>query len=113
MEKLPDIHVPSPVGMDGIRIIAVKEQAGSLTITVQKDLDFGLCPCCGTISQKINDHHTHLVTDRPIFKNPTNIEVLKRRWKCINDFCEVKTFTEEIEGLPRNCTHTILFYQDV
>lgn len=113
MERLPDILMPLPVGMKDIRIIAVKEDTCSLTITVQKDLDFGLCPQCGTLSQKVNDHNTHRVTDRPIFKNQTHIEVLKRRWKCVNDFCEVKTFTEEIEGLPKKCTHTTLFYQDV
>ncbi len=112
MEKLPEIQIPLPLGIKGIRIIGVKENNGSLIITLQKDLDFGLCPACGRISQKVKDCHIHGVTDRPIFENQTKIEILKRRWKCLNDFCEVNTFTEETEGLPRRWTHTEPFYQE-
>jgi transposase len=113
MRNLPDVQISLPFGMKGIKVIGIKENNGSLTILVQKALEFGLCPVCGTISQKVNDRRAHGVTDRPIFENGTKIEVLKRRWKCINDFCEVNTFTEEIEGLPKRWTHTELFYQEV
>lgn len=113
MRNLPDVQISLPLGMKGIKVIGLKENNGSLTILVQKALEFGLCPVCGTISQKVNDRYVHRVTDRPIFENGTRIEVLKRRWKCVNDFCEVNTFTEELEGLPKKWTHTDLFYQDV
>ena len=110
MGNQPDIQIPLPFGMKGIKVIGLKENNGSLTILVQKAVDFGLCPICGTISQKVNDRRAHRVTDRPIFEDGTKIEVLKRRWKCVNDFCEVNTFTDQIEGLPKKWTHTELFY---
>ena len=110
MGNQPDIQIPLPFGMKGIKVIGLKENNGSLTILVQKAVDFGLCPVCGTISQKVNDRRAHRITDRPIFEDGTKIEVLKRRWKCVNDFCEVNTFTDQIEGLPKKWTHTELFY---
>ena len=110
MGNQPDIQIPLPFGMKGIKVIGLKENNGSLTILVQKAVDFGLCPVCGTISQKVNDRRAHRITDRPIFEDGTKIEVLKRRWKCVNDFCEVNTFTDQIEGLPKKWTHTEPFY---
>lgn len=113
MQKLPEVEFPLPVGMRQVSVIEVSEDNGSLIITFQKAFPFGICPGCGTISQKIKDRHLHQVIDRPIFENNTTLQILKRRWKCQNDLCEVNTFTETVEGLPRKWTHTTLFYRHV
>lgn len=101
--------IPFPFGLKGIEVIAVSQGEGSLTIRLQKALPFVLCPLCGTVSQKVNDRHIHPVTDRPLDGPPLKLEVLKRRWKCPNTFCQVNTFTEQIEGLAPKHTHTDLF----
>ena len=113
MNLLSNASIPFPFGLKGIEVIAVSQGEGSLTIRLQKALPFGLCPLCGTISQKVNDRHIHPVTDRPLDGPRVKLEVLKRRWKCLNTFCSVNTFTEQIEGLAPKHTHTDLFCRHV
>lgn len=105
--------IPFPFGLKRINVIAINQGERSLTIRVQKDLPFGVCHRCGTISQKVNDRHIHSVTDRPLDVPGLKLEVLKRRWKCLNTFCPTKTFTEQIEGLAKKRTHTDLFCRHV
>ena len=98
-----------PLGLEGVRFIEIKESQGSLTIRVEKDVDFGVCPHCGVLTQKVNDRRIHPLIDQPVFEFEVKLEVQKRRWKCINDFCPCQTFTEEVEGLARGCRQTQLF----
>lgn len=109
MEELPREQIALPLGIKGVRVIAVERAEGSLTMRVQRESPFGVCPRCGVLSQKVNDRRVHLVKDRPIFGSSVRLEVVKRRFKCINDLCCAATFTEEIEGLPRGHSHTELF----
>lgn len=109
MGKLFENGLSLPIGLRGVRVIGITESQSSLIIRVEKDIDFGVCPHCGILSQKVNDRRAHLVVDRPIFESGASLEVLKRRWKCINDFCSTVTFTEEVEGLPRGSKQTVLF----
>jgi transposase len=113
MNLLSNASIPFPFGLKGVEVIAVDHGKGSLTIRLQKALPFGLCPFCGTISQKVNDRHIHPVTDRPIDGPTVKLEVLKRRWKCLNPYCSANTFTEQIEGLAPKHTHTDLFCRHV
>lgn len=99
--------------MKGVKVLDVQEHNSSLTILAQKDLDFGICPDCGIVSQKLKDKHIHPITDKPVFENGAKMSIVKRRWKCVNELCDVNTFTEEIDGLVKKCTHTELFYSDV
>ena len=94
MMNLPsNASIPFPFGLKGIEVIAVSQGEGSLTIRFQKALPFGLCPLCGTVSQKVNDRHIHPVIDRPLDGPPLKLEVLKRRWKCLNTFCPPSTIS--------------------
>ena len=43
MGNQPDIQILLPFGMKEIKVIDLKENNGSLTILVQKAVDFGLC----------------------------------------------------------------------
>ena len=111
MGKLSKNELPLPFGLKGIRVIGITESQGSLIIRVEKESNFGICPHCGILSQKVNDRYVHEVIDRPVLKPGMRLEVVKRRWKCINDFCSAVTFTEEVEGLPRGSKHTVLFQE--
>ena len=113
MKNVAKDSLPLPFSMKGIKVIGISKRNGSFTIRIIKDLEFGICPCCGTLSQKKKDCHIHSVKDRPAVHLKIKIEVVKRRWKCVNDFCDLQTFTEELDGLPRNRAHTEQFYKDV
>jgi transposase len=110
---LSKVEISLLFGLKGIDVVAANQGKHQLTIRVQKDLAFGVCDHCGTISQKVNDRHIHRVTDRPLEVPGVKLEVVKRRWKCLNSFCPAKTFTEQIEGLGRKRTHTDLFCRRV
>ncbi len=106
MKRIAQKELTLPLGMKHISVVGVEQTDKSMLVVLRKTLEFGVCPSCGAVSQTIKDRHIHEVVDRPIFENGTKLQVVKRRWKCLNDFCEINTFTEEIEGLSRKRTHT-------
>lgn len=112
MKRIAKIELPLPLGMKHVNVVRVEQDNKDLLIVLQKNLEFGVCPGCGTVSQTLKDKHAHMVIDRPVFESDTKLQVIKRRWKCLNDFCEINTFTEEIEGLPKKHTHTQAFYRE-
>lgn len=112
MKRIAKIELPLAMGMKHMSVADIKEIDGAALIVLRNTLEFGVCPECGSVSQTIKDRHVHEVVDRPIFENGTRLQVIKQRWKCLNDLCKVNTFTEDIEGLPRKHTHTQDFYHE-
>lgn len=111
MGELPGEGVALPLGVKGVRVVAVEKAEGSLTMRLEVEVPFGVCPSCGVLSQKVNDRRVHGVKDCPVAGNGVKLEVVKRRFKCVNDLCSRVTFTEQIEGLPRGHRHTELFFR--
>ena len=101
--------VVSSLGLSGIRINNIQETESSLEVWVEKDTPVGICPACGVMSDKVNDTRYHQVIDRPMFNQVTTIQVKKQRFKCLNEDCGIKTFTEVIEGLKPKSFYTDLF----
>lgn len=97
------------LGLSGIKIKNIQETNSSLEILVEKVTSLGICPDCGVLSDKVNDTRYHQVIDRPLFNQTMTIRVRKRRFKCLNEDCGTKTFTEVIEGLKPRSFYTHLF----
>jgi len=95
------------LGLKNVKIIGFsKTNNGHLEIIVEKTTISGICPTCNMPSSSIKDHHIHPIITKPIDSIPIQIYVKKKRFRCYH--CR-KTFTEEIEGLPKNHIYTKSF----
>jgi transposase len=95
-------------GVEGLQVIeADAELDGSLTVWVVTDHPgAAACPDCGTHSVRVHEHV--LVHPRDLRRGVDEVSVawLKRRWKCGNDGCARKTFTESLPAVPARCRLT-------
>lgn len=88
--------VDAEAGPDGVvRVWAVTDCAGAAA-----------CPDCGTVSSR--PHELVVTRPRDVRRGPDRLEVrwLKRRWKCPEEGCGRKTFTESLAAVPPRCRIT-------
>ncbi len=64
------------------------------------------CPDCGTAASRV--HETVLARPRDVRRGPDRVQVrwVKRRWKCAEQACGRKTFTEWLLQVPPRCRLT-------
>ena len=99
--------VQLPFGIKGVKAEKVEYEGDISIVYLVKQMDFGVCPCCGTISNKIKDRATiNRVIDIPIPELKIKYRLVKRRFKCINTLCTTNTFTEAIDGLRKSHVYT-------
>jgi transposase len=96
------------LGVEGLRVIEADAEAdGSLTVWVVTDHPAAsACPDCGTCSARV--HEQVLARPRDVRRGADEVRVawLKRRWKCGNDRCARKTFTESLPAVRPGCRLT-------
>lgn len=89
------------VGMPGLVVGAQYVADGELWLFAETDIDFMGCSGCGTRATG-HGRQRVLVRDLPVAGRPTVLCVAKRRWRCAEPDCDVKTWTEQVEGIaPR------------
>ena len=81
------------LGLDGFRVLAVDENVAELVVTVETTADFTGCWGCG-VRAEAQDRMTVEIRDLPCFGRPVRLRWVKRRWRCPDDDCEVRTWTE-------------------
>lgn len=86
------------LGLDGFRVIEVTETPEELVIRVETMTTFVGCDGCGTRAES-HDRVEVAVRDLPCFGRPARLVWWKRRWRCREPLCEVKTWTETSEHL--------------
>jgi transposase len=71
---------------------------GAITvITVRRATRTGLCPGCGTISERIHSRYLRRVADLPLAGRPVRLVVVARRFRCEVNLCDRRIFTERFE----------------
>ncbi|KUG57115.1 transposase [Serinicoccus chungangensis] len=79
---------------------AVERGEQLLTVTVESAPAPAGCPTCGTVAEAHSRRVVRLV-DAPCFDTPVVLLWRKRRYRCREDGCPVRTFTEQEPGLAR------------
>ncbi len=89
------------LAMPGFRVLGQAELGGELCIEVETTSEFVGCRGCGT--RAVGHGRSRVaVRDLPIAGRAVVIAWLKRRWRCPDADCEVRTFTESAEAIqPR------------
>ena len=78
-----------------------------VTITARSASPEASCPCCGTISKRIQSRYTRTVRDLPVSGRPVHLVLHVRRFFCQESTCMRKIFAERFPSLtlPRvKCT---------
>ncbi|MFG2732569.1 ISL3 family transposase [Streptomyces canus] len=57
------------------------------------------CPRCGVVSWRVHGRYARRLADAPVGGAPAVVELMVRRFKCLNPQCPAVTFAEQVEGL--------------
>jgi transposase len=96
-------------GVEGLRVTdAQAGPGGALEVWAVTDWPgAAACPDCGALSDR--PHETVLARPRDARRagDPVDLRWVKRRWKCTQESCERKTFTERLPQVPPRCRVTV------
>ena len=95
-------------GVEGLQVTDAESGAGG-TLEIWAVTDHAAasaCPDCGTVSGRV--HEQVLTRPRDVARGLDAVQVwwVKRRWKCQDERCERKTFTEWVPQVPPRCRLT-------
>jgi transposase len=95
-------------GVEGLQVTGAEAGPGGTLVVwaVTDHLAARACPDCGTVSGRV--HETVLARPRDVRRGSDLVAVywVKRRWKCGEDRCDRKTFTEWVPQVPPRCRLT-------
>ena len=93
------------LGLDGFRVLGVQETDAEVVIEIETSADLVGCPGCGVVARA----HGRMVVecrDLAAFGRPARLVWAKRRWRCEEAMCEVRTWTEESAAFSSRCLLT-------
>jgi transposase len=70
-----------------------------VTVTVRAASPMAPCPCCGTVSQRVQSRYTRTLRDLPASGRPVHLIVRVRRFFCQESTCVRKIFAERFPSL--------------
>ena len=87
--------------LPGFRVVDVSvEPDGGRRVLVETVAAEDGCPSCGVLSSRVHERALVRVADLPHGSVPLRLWVRKRRYRCVEDECERRSFTEVTGELP-------------
>src|SRR5258708_2156962 len=80
-------------------VIEQVRMTNEVTITVRAASPTAPCPCCGTLSKRIQSRYTRTVRDLPASGRPVHLVLHVRRFFCQESTCIRKIFAERFPSL--------------
>ena len=93
------------LGLPGMEVLEVIEGDNELVVKVETTATIGWCPRCG-VRAEVQDRTTRSVRDLSCFGRAVRLDVRRRRWRCREVLCEMKTWTEDVEALDATAVLT-------
>ena len=91
--------------LNAFKVINHKSHEGiGIFFKLEKIDKTAICPCCGSVVDKLHQNHWRVVKDLPWGEQAVYLQVNSRQVRC--DFCG-KIFTEDLGIVKKNRTHTI------
>jgi len=91
-------HAEALLGLPGFRVLEVAETAGEVVVRIETTAAIVGCGGCG-VRAEAQDRVEVAIRDLPCFGRPARLVWRKRRWRCREPRCAVKTWTEASEHL--------------
>ena len=97
-EETPDVGdgiglAEALLGLDGFRVLGVTENPDELVIAIESTAMVEGCASCG-VRAEAQDRMPIAIRDLACFGRPARLVWHKRRWRCREDACDAKTWTE-------------------
>ena len=93
------------LGLPGMEVLDVCEGDNELVITVETTATVSWCPGCGVRAQA-QDRRVRSVRDLSCFGRAVRLDVSRRRWRCRESRCTIKTWTEHVDELDTTAVLT-------
>jgi len=97
--------VETLLGLPGMRVLDVVDGDDEFVVTVETAAERAWCPSCGARAEA-QDRSLRAVRDLSCFGRPVRLEVRRRRWRCRQQLCTAKTWTEDIDALDATAVLT-------
>ena len=91
---------------ENYEITNYKEIRDKIIIDVKSKLTSCKCPKCGTKSSIYHSTYKRMIQDTPIHNTETWLNITAYEFECLNEECEIKTFTEQLSFAKRNKVKT-------
>ena len=79
---------------EGTKYISHQIEGDVLTIVIESTQEYNTCPYCGRVSDKVHSYRIRKFNDLPIEGYKVNAHLRCKKFFCINDKCDHKTFSE-------------------
>ncbi|MFC9642532.1 transposase family protein [Streptomyces mirabilis] len=83
----------------GVVVESIERAAGTVTFCAHSAVPTARCPRCRVVSWRVHGRYARRLADAPVGGAPAVVELMVRRFKCLNPQCPAVTFAEQIEGL--------------
>ncbi len=97
-EETPDVGdgiglVEALLGLPGFRVLDVTENSDELVIAIESTATVEGCASCG-VRAEAHDRMPIAIRDLACFGRPARLVWHKRRWRCREELCDARTWTE-------------------
>ncbi len=95
-------------GLSGVRVERVEsgEDGARVVHVITAEESAAACPDCGVVSTSVKEYVTTSPKDIPYGQDRILLRWRKTRWRCEEDYCERKSFTEAIGQVPARARTT-------
>jgi transposase len=95
-------------GLPGVRVERVerRDDGARVVQVITDEPTAAACPGCGVVATSVKEHVTTSPKDIPYGAERIMVQWNKTRWRCKEDYCERKSFTEAIGEVPARARTT-------
>jgi transposase len=94
-----------PEALDGFRVLEVTEHDDEVVVTIETTATVTGRTSCG-VRAEAHDRVRVEIRDLACFGRPTRLVWRKRRWRCREQRCDAKTWTERLEHVDARAVIT-------
>jgi transposase len=94
------------LGLSGFRVLGVTETSAEVVIEIETTADRVGCSGCG-VRAEAQDRMPVDIRDLPCFGRPARLVWRKRRWRCREELCGERTWTETSEHVSARAVLTL------
>jgi hypothetical protein len=95
-------------GLPGVRVERVERRTDGTRVVdvVTDELTAAACPACGVVSTSVKERVCTSPKDIPYGRDRIVVRWKKIRWRCQEDYCQRRSFTEAIPEVPARARTT-------
>jgi transposase len=93
------------LGLPGFRVLTVSETSDEVVVTVETTAELSGCARCGTRAEA-HERKTVELRDLACFGRLARLVWRKRRWRCVEEACDARTWTERSEQVDAQAVIT-------